>query len=129
MKYLKEFINFTTTEGDRINDILDKGLDNASDEDMEILRNKGKIKKKKSFFDAKFHFKLEGIEDFGDEIKVKGILTYHNEDYYGWFTLPKGERQGRNTWDFFQGSIKFSPDPNDLYDLDSFMQEIEFEYI
>jgi len=74
-------------------------------------------------------FDLEKTEDFGDEIRATGILTYHNEEYYGWFTLPKGDDQGKNTWDFFQGSMEFDPDPDDLYELDSMIQEIEFEYL
>lgn len=127
MKHLKEYKTFTTPEEERINDILDRGLDNVSQDDLGILKNQGKIKRKNKFTGDSMEFDLEKTEDFGDEIRATGTLTYHNEEYYGWFTLPKGDDQGKNTWDFFQGSMEFDPDPDDLYDLDSMIQEVEFE--
>lgn len=129
MKYIKEYKTFITPEEETINRILDKGIENATDDELEILKNNGKMNKKTLFSDNKFNFELESVEDFGDEIKVKGNLTYHDEEYYGWFTIPKNDKQGANSWDFFQDRMKFDPDPDDLYDLDSFIQEIEYEYV
>jgi len=132
MKYLKEYKTFTSPEEQRINDILDKGLDNISQDELDILRNNGEVKQQDKFIGIpnKMEFQLEKTEDFGDEFKATGTLIYNGEEYYGWFTLPKDEEQkGKNTWDFFQGVMEFDPDPNDLYDLDSMIQEIEFEYL
>jgi len=129
MRYLKEYKSFTSPEEQRINDILDRGLDNASQDELDILKNQGEVKRQNKFTGDSMEFDLEKTEDFGDEIRATGILTYHNEEYYGWFTLPKGDDQGKNTWDFFQGSMEFDPDPDDLYELDSMIQEIEFEYL
>ena len=130
MRYIKEYNTYTSPGEERINDILDRGIDIATQDELDILRNQGEVSRKKKFFDDKFQFELEKTDDFGDEVKVTGTLTYHNDQYYGWFILPKDEEQrGKNTWDFFQGSMAFDPNPDDLYDLDSMIQEIEFEYL
>jgi len=129
MKYVKEYKTFVSPEEKRINDILDKGLSNASPNDLEILKNQGELSRNKKFYEGEFYFDLEKVDDFGDELKTTGILTYNGEKYYGWFTLPKEEQRGENTWDFFQGAIEFDPNSDDLYDLDSMIQEIESEYL
>jgi hypothetical protein len=122
-KHIKEYNEFT------INDLLDKGIDNLSPKELDILKNQGEISNNKNFYEEHFNFDVDKVEDFGDEIKVTGSLEYHNETYFGWFTLSKGEQQGKNAWDFFQGDMVFDPDPDDLYELDSMIQEIEFEYL
>ncbi len=129
VRHLKEYKSFTTPEEERINIILDRGLDNMSQDDLEILKNQGKSKQKDKFVGDNMEFNLDKTDDYGDEVKVTGTLIYNSEEYYGWFTLPKGDEQGKNTWDFFQGSMEFDPNPDDLYDLDSMIQEIEFEYL
>jgi len=38
MKYLKEYNTFTTIEEEIINNLLDKGLSNLSDEEFDIVK-------------------------------------------------------------------------------------------
>lgn len=137
-KHILEYKSFTTPEEDRINQILDRGLDKASDFDMEILKNQGKFPYTQRYVGIpdKLEFEFDESEDYGDELRVKGTLYYNGEEYYGWFTLPKSEEdRGKNYWDFFKGKPdhfdykEFDPEPDDLYELDSMIQQIEFEHL
>ena len=132
MKYLKEYKNYTTTEEDAINDLLDKGIDNLSDEEMEILKNEGKPSDAKYVgIPGKLEFEHTDTEDYGDELRIIGNLYYDNSEYQGYFILPTTEENmGHNSWRFFKDfNIEFEPDEDDLYELDSMIQEIEYNNI
>lgn len=136
MKYLLEYKTFTTPNEKRINDILDKinksGIKSISDYEKEILKHNGKIPLKNKYIGIsnKLEFDYDEIEDYGDELRIKGTLTYKGEKYYGWFNIPTIEdRIGQNTWDFFKNNVEVDIEPDDIYELDSMIQELEFNFV
>jgi hypothetical protein len=142
MKHLKYFetYNVPTPEQDRVNNVLDKMLDKGKDsltpEEEDILKNNGELPKNKKYIGIpnQLEFEVDKVENQGDELKVFGSLYYKNQEFYGWFTIPTIEdRRGQNFWDFVKSdskrNIEFDPDPDDLYELDSMIQEIEFDFV
>lgn len=143
MKYLKYFEANTppTPEEERVNDILDKMLDQGKDslnpDDFDILKNGGGFLQNKKYIGipSRLEFELDRVENQGDSLKVFGTLFYKRQKFQGWFTIPTTEQhRGQNYWDFLKTSkrnndIEFDPDPEDVYELDSMIQEIEFDLV
>jgi hypothetical protein len=127
-----------SSDEETINRLLDKGLENLTPEEFELLKDPTKKQSPQTnnietdkliYGDLEFEFSKK--DEGENEITVFGTLYYKGEKYDGHFILPKGDNQGQNEWEFnkYSDFSEFEPEPDDFYDIDSMSQEIEMNYL
>ena len=113
---------------DNINYLLDKinkdGKDSLTQYELDQLKNKGDIPYPEIFTSGDIKFELDSQEDHVDVIVVKGTLIYNDNKYDGSFVYTRNDVL--NYWEFYDTNNKeFEPEPDDFYQMDSLMQQIE----
>jgi hypothetical protein len=113
---------------ENLNKILDKinktGKDTLNQEELDLLENEGDIQT--HFESGDIIFDVKNTNDYGDTIKINGVILYHGKKYDGYFELSK---EGNDPMSLLHHFGEFEPNDDDWYNLDDLIQDLENIYI
>ena len=111
-----------------MNRLLDKinksGEDSLDLYEIELLKNNGDNQTR--FESGNIIFNVDNTIDYGDTIKINGIILYQGKKYNGGFELSK--IGGNDPMSLLGDFEDFEPDDDDWYNLDDLIQELESVY-